>query len=188
MTGTPSYHDPDKKELRQFGLVFASGIALIFGLFLPWLFEHPWPLWPWIVAGVFTVTALLLPQALRPVFWLWMKFGHVLGWINTRIILGITFLLLFITGGPGVSPVWQGPDAAPSGSVGEQLSNQKRAPASRTHGETVLMLDLLKDLWDFLKIRKKFWLAPIILVLLLLGALIVLSQGSAVAPFIYTLF
>jgi hypothetical protein len=50
------------------------------------------------------------------------------------------------------------------------------------------MLDLLKDLWDFLKIRKKFWMAPIILVLLLLGALIVLSQGSAVAPFIYTLF
>ena len=50
------------------------------------------------------------------------------------------------------------------------------------------MLDLLKDLWSFLKVRKKFWLAPIILVLLLLGALIVLSQGSAVAPFIYTLF
>jgi hypothetical protein len=50
------------------------------------------------------------------------------------------------------------------------------------------MLDLLKDLWEFLKVRKKFWLAPIILVLLLLGALIVLSQGSAVAPFIYTLF
>jgi hypothetical protein len=50
------------------------------------------------------------------------------------------------------------------------------------------MLDLLKDLWAFLKVRKKFWLAPIILVLLLLGALIVLSQGSAVAPFIYTLF
>ena len=50
------------------------------------------------------------------------------------------------------------------------------------------MLDLLKDLWDFLKVRKKFWLAPIILVLVLLGALIVLSEGSAVAPFIYTLF
>ena len=50
------------------------------------------------------------------------------------------------------------------------------------------MLDLLKDLWEFLKIRKKFWLAPIILVLVLLGALIVLSEGSAVAPFIYTLF
>lgn len=50
------------------------------------------------------------------------------------------------------------------------------------------MWDLLKDLWGFMKARKKFWLAPIILMLLLLGALIVLSQGSAVAPFIYTLF
>ena len=50
------------------------------------------------------------------------------------------------------------------------------------------MWELIKDLWEFLKIRKKFWLAPIILVLLLLGALIVFSQGSAVAPFIYTLF
>ena len=50
------------------------------------------------------------------------------------------------------------------------------------------MLDLLKDLWAFMKVRKKFWLAPIIIVLLLLGALVVLSQGSAIAPFIYTLF
>jgi len=50
------------------------------------------------------------------------------------------------------------------------------------------MWDLLIDLWGFLKVRKKFWLAPIILVLVLLGALIVLSEGSAVAPFIYTLF
>jgi hypothetical protein len=50
------------------------------------------------------------------------------------------------------------------------------------------MFDLMKDLWDFMRERKKFWLAPIIIVMLLLGALIVLSQGSAVAPFIYTLF
>ncbi len=50
------------------------------------------------------------------------------------------------------------------------------------------MIDLLKDLWGFMRERKKFWLAPIVLVMVLLGALIVLSQGSAVAPFIYTLF
>ena len=50
------------------------------------------------------------------------------------------------------------------------------------------MLELLKDLWAFMKARKKFWLAPIIVIMLLLGALIVLTQGSAVAPFIYTLF
>jgi hypothetical protein len=50
------------------------------------------------------------------------------------------------------------------------------------------MMDLLRDLWSYMKTRKRFWLAPIIVVLLLLGVLIVLAQGSAVAPFIYTLF
>jgi hypothetical protein len=50
------------------------------------------------------------------------------------------------------------------------------------------MLDLMKDLWGFMRERKKFWLAPIILVMLVLGGLIVLTQGSAIAPFIYTLF
>jgi len=50
------------------------------------------------------------------------------------------------------------------------------------------MWDLLKDLFGFMGKRKKFWLTPIILVMILLGALIVLGEGSAVAPFIYTLF
>ena len=49
-------------------------------------------------------------------------------------------------------------------------------------------MDLLKDLWGFLRVRKKFWLLPIILVLLLVGALIAFTSGSALAPFIYTLF
>lgn len=50
------------------------------------------------------------------------------------------------------------------------------------------MLELVQDLWAYMKVRKKFWLLPIIVTLLLLGMLIVLSQGSVVAPFIYTLF
>ena len=50
------------------------------------------------------------------------------------------------------------------------------------------MIDLLKDLWEFIKERKVYWMAPVIIVLVLLGGLIVLTQGSAVAPFIYTLF
>jgi len=50
------------------------------------------------------------------------------------------------------------------------------------------MLDLLTDLWGFMRKRKKYWLAPIIILMVLLGALIVLGQGSALAPFIYTIF
>jgi len=50
------------------------------------------------------------------------------------------------------------------------------------------MMDFLQDLWGFMKERKKFWLAPIIIIMVLLGALLIAAQGSAVAPFIYTLF
>jgi hypothetical protein len=50
------------------------------------------------------------------------------------------------------------------------------------------MGELVSELWSFMKERKKFWLLPIVICLLLLGSLIVLTSGSAVAPFIYTLF
>ena len=50
------------------------------------------------------------------------------------------------------------------------------------------LIDLLKDIWDFMKIRKKYWLAPLIFTIVLMGGLIVITQGSVVAPFIYTIF
>jgi hypothetical protein len=50
------------------------------------------------------------------------------------------------------------------------------------------MGEFVRELWAFMKERKKFWLLPIVIVLLLFGGLVVLTQGSAVAPFIYTLF
>jgi|TARA_B100000745_G_scaffold95174_1_gene60154 hypothetical protein len=49
-------------------------------------------------------------------------------------------------------------------------------------------MEFLKEFWEFLKVRKKYWLLPIIIVLVLFGGLIILSQGSVVAPFIYTIF
>jgi len=49
-------------------------------------------------------------------------------------------------------------------------------------------LELMKDVWEFLKIRKKYWLAPLIITIILLGALIIYTQGTVVAPFIYTIF
>ncbi len=49
-------------------------------------------------------------------------------------------------------------------------------------------MEFLKEFWEFLKERKKYWLLPIILVLVLFGGVIILSQGSAIAPFIYTIF
>ena len=87
---------PNKKELRQFSQIMAIMLVVLFGLILPWLFGKAWPLWPWILAALFFVLGLIIPITLRPIYWLWMKFGLIMGWINTRLILGIVYFL-FIT-------------------------------------------------------------------------------------------
>lgn len=50
------------------------------------------------------------------------------------------------------------------------------------------MIELFKELWAFLKVRKKFWLLPVIMMMFMIGGLLILAKGSAIAPFIYTLF
>jgi hypothetical protein len=77
-----------EKELREFGLITAAIAAGLFGLVLPWLKHHAIPYAPWIVAVVMLLLALLAPLALKPVYRIWIKIGDLLGWINTRIILG----------------------------------------------------------------------------------------------------
>ena len=49
-------------------------------------------------------------------------------------------------------------------------------------------IELSKDIWDFLRVRKKYWLAPLIITIMLMGTLIVFTQGSVIAPFIYSIF
>tara|TARA_Y100000991_G_scaffold94712_1_gene71383 strand:- start:71 stop:232 length:162 start_codon:yes stop_codon:yes gene_type:complete len=51
-----------------------------------------------------------------------------------------------------------------------------------------VLLELIGDIWDFLKVRKKYWLAPLIITILLISTLVVFTQGSVVAPFIYSIF
>lgn len=88
--------DLDKKGLREFGLITGAIIAVLFGLLLPWLFGRGLPLWPWIVFGILAAWALLLPTTLKPVYRGWMAIGLVLGFINTRIILGIMYYVMFV--------------------------------------------------------------------------------------------
>jgi hypothetical protein len=87
---------PDKRELRQFGFTVGIIVAVLFGGVLPWLFDRAFPLWPWIIAGVFLGWALILPKTLYPLYRAWMAIGHVLGWINTRIILGLIFYAMIL--------------------------------------------------------------------------------------------
>ena len=87
------------QELRKFGFTTGAVVVVLFGLLLPWLFNHGYPYWPWILAGVLWLWALIAPATLKPVYNGWMKVGHVLGWINTRIILGLMFYTVFFAVG-----------------------------------------------------------------------------------------
>jgi hypothetical protein len=84
-----------RSELRTFGLVFGGMLVLIFAVAIPWLWNLSYPMWPWIAAASFWAVALIAPGALDPVNRAWIKIGMVLGWINTRIILGAVFFLIF---------------------------------------------------------------------------------------------
>lgn len=88
--------NPDKKELRNFGLVIGAMTGVMFGLVLPLLFDRDFPRWPWMAAAVLLAWALSAPATLKHLHHLWMTVGQALGWINTRIILGIMFFLIIL--------------------------------------------------------------------------------------------
>lgn len=86
----------NKRVLMHFGLILGSGFFVMFGLVLPWIWGYSYPVWPWLFAAVVGGLAVTAPKLLQPLHVIWMKLGHVLGWINTRIILGIVFFVLFV--------------------------------------------------------------------------------------------
>ena len=86
----------DTEELRSFGLLVGGLFGVLFGLAIPILRSRPWPLWPWVLFTLFVGLALLRSITLRYVFLAWTAVGHVLGAINTRIILGVVYSLMII--------------------------------------------------------------------------------------------
>ncbi len=90
-----STSSPDGNELRRFGLVTGGLSILVFGLSIPWLWGLGLPVWPWIAGALLVITAWLAPRALGPVYRGWMALANVLGWINTRLILGLIYFVVF---------------------------------------------------------------------------------------------
>ena len=91
----------DNKELRQFGLMFALILAVLFGLLIP-LIRYgvsqwsAWPLWPWITSLIIVAWSLLHAASLRLLYRPWMKFAAVAQWVNTRIIMLLLFYLVML--------------------------------------------------------------------------------------------
>ena len=97
----------DRVGLRKFGLITAGLLVLLFGILLPWLWtgRPNWPTdlahgvspsWPWVIGLMLSCWSLLAPATLRVPYRVWMFFAVVLGAINSRIILGVVFLLVFV--------------------------------------------------------------------------------------------
>ena len=83
-----------KKELREFGLLIGIGFPLFIGFVLPAITGHMFRSWTLIVAIPFLILGIVKPQVLFYPYKSWMALGHVLGWINSRIILGMVFLIV----------------------------------------------------------------------------------------------
>jgi hypothetical protein len=86
----------DKAGYRKFGLVTSGIFVVVFGLLIPLLFGLGYPKWPWFLACILSLWALLIPGTLKPVYIGWMKFGNVMNWINTRVILAFPFYGMFM--------------------------------------------------------------------------------------------
>lgn len=95
MSSAPhSIPDLDRKGLREFGVVTGGIVAVLFGLFFPWLLERAFPLWPWVIFGVLGAWALVVPLTLRPLYRGWMRLGLLLSKITTPVIMGLVFYVV----------------------------------------------------------------------------------------------
>ncbi len=82
---------PELKELKQFALMMSWAMPLFFFLVLPWLFGYERHWWPFVISAIFLSLYLLAAKLILYPYRLWMFMGGIIGWINTRIILGLTF-------------------------------------------------------------------------------------------------
>jgi Saxitoxin biosynthesis operon protein SxtJ len=85
----------DKIALRQFCFSMALGFGLFFYLLLPWIFNYHHPVWAIIVAAIFFALALINPIWSYPIYYLWRPVAHVMGWVNSHLLLGLVFYGLF---------------------------------------------------------------------------------------------
>ena len=121
----------DRQGLRKFGLTTGAIVVVLFALFFPWVFDAAsMPIWPWVIAGLLWLPALIKPDSLRPVCAAWMKIGHAIGWVNTRIILGLVFYILVLPMGLimrlfGKDPMARKYDASASSYRVESVSEPK---------------------------------------------------------------
>ena len=184
---------PTRKDLRNLGLVFFIALGIIGSLL--WWKGRPSAPWLWTAALALGTWGLVWPRGLRPLYRLWMGLAVVLNYFVSRLILTLLYYLVITPIGLGLRLLGRDPldrklkDRSSYWQVRPTMGGEAgRSPSYSVVKQGSGKIALMVQFWVFLQARKKFWLLPIVLMLVLLGALIILGEGSALAPFIYTLF
>jgi hypothetical protein len=86
----------DRHGYRKFGLTMAGLVSGLFGVLMPLISGHAIPTWPWIVSSILVSWAVMAPFSLQVIYQPWMSIAGFLGWINTRIVLGMIFILMIV--------------------------------------------------------------------------------------------
>ena len=174
-----------KSSNKSFGLLFFI-VFLGFGLW-PLKSGESLNLYLILISIIFLILGVINSKLLSPLNDIWLKFGEILGMIIAPIVMALVYFIILTP----VSLIVRmfGKDLLGLKFYKKQdtywIERKKNLNSMKKQFQ---MIDFLKEFWEFLMERKKYWLLPIIIVLALFGILIVLSQGSAVAPFIYTIF
>ncbi len=184
---------PTRKDLRNLGLIFFIALGIIGSLL--WWKGRPSAPWLWAAALALGLWGLIWPRGLHPLYRVWMGLAVVLNYFVSRLILTLIYYLVLTPIGMLLRLLGQDPldlklqDRSSYWHVLEQSgSSEGRVPSYSEVKQGSGKIALMVQFWVFLRARKKFWLLPIVLMLVLLGALIIFGEGSALAPFIYTLF
>jgi hypothetical protein len=85
----------EAQELRHFGLLLGALVAVVFAV-IPFLRRHAIVVWPWLAAGLLWIPALAAPSLLRYLHRGWTRLGQVLGWLNTRVILSLLYVIVIV--------------------------------------------------------------------------------------------
>ncbi len=180
---------PTRKDLRNLALVFFIVLGII-GTLLWWK-GRPSATWFWSASLILGIWGLVWPLGLKMIYRVWMGLAVVLNYFISRFILILMYYLVVTPTGLVLRLLGRDILDLKLKDRPSYWHRRSSAEPQTTYSEVKQgsgKIALMVQFWVFLRARKKFWLLPIILMLVLLGALIIFGEGSALAPFIYTLF
>ncbi len=187
-----NHSQPKMGSERNFGLVFAAVFVIL--ALLPLLHSNKVHWWLLPIAFVFLALAVVAPRMLAPLNRLWFLIGILLGKVVTPLVMSILWFVVVTPVGFLMRLFGNDPLRLKREFTDKSywITRSPPGPVAGFFQESILgvrfEMSFFKEFLQFIGARKKYWLLPVLLMMVVFGGLVILTQGSAIAPFIYTLF